>query len=110
VFAFLAAGSDDGGLLILEGRQPAVLVNYLRTLGKGRENTATLFLHCSVREQVLRFVKRDASASPILHFLRVNLPAIDYADMAEVTKVSSRCVVLCGEPVWCVPTSRACDS
>ena len=47
----------DSSMAIIEGWQPGWLGVFMSSLGKG--NMARLYFHCSRREQVLRFLKRE---------------------------------------------------
>ena len=47
----------DSSMAVIEGRQPGWLGMFMSSLGKG--NMARLYFHCSRREQVLRFLKRE---------------------------------------------------
>jgi cytidylate kinase len=54
---WIGGASLDSSMAVIEGRQPGWLGMYMSSLGKG--NMARLYFHCSRREQVLRFLKRE---------------------------------------------------
>jgi cytidylate kinase len=54
-----ASGSCSGVPLILEGRQPAVIASYCRSR-LNKSNLIRLYLTCSLRQQALRFIEREA--------------------------------------------------
>jgi hypothetical protein len=67
----ILTGSRTGALEI-EGRQPVVMENFLRARF-GRGAAVRLRLTCSVREQALRFIEREAGPE-VLAYARTHLP------------------------------------
>jgi len=66
-------GNADGHPLVIEGRQPVVMENFLRARF-GRGAAVRLRLTCSVREQAMRFIEREAGPE-VLAFAQKALPA-----------------------------------
>ncbi len=78
----LSRGRDENmQLVVIEGRQPAVMLKYLTSLG--RTNSLSIFLSCSFREQAIRFIEREVDAD-IVVALRRDLPHRQYSDLLDV--------------------------
>lgn len=53
----ISGASIDSVLGVVEGRQPAYMGSFMASLGK--TNIVRLYLKCSIREQALRFLRRE---------------------------------------------------
>jgi cytidylate kinase len=79
----LATGTTEEGEgpVLVEGRQPAVMLTYLKHLG--RVNTCRIFLSCSIREQALRFISREVDTK-MSYVVRARLPDRPYQGLLDV--------------------------
>ena len=53
----IAGNTIQSKLAVIEGRQPAYMGSFMASLGK--ENIVRLYFQCSIREQALRFLRRE---------------------------------------------------
>ena len=53
----IAGNQIKSGLAVIEGRQPAYMGSFMSSLGK--KNIVKLYFQCSIREQALRFLRRE---------------------------------------------------
>ena len=73
----------DSDLAVIEGRQPAFMGGFMESIGK--DNLVRIYLECSVREQALRFLKRETTKEDYL-FVKENLPKEDFGNLEDVAK------------------------
>ena len=66
---------------VVEGRQPAYMGSYMASLGK--ENIIRLYLKCSIREQALRFLRREAGEAAYLEG-KDKIPKVDYDNLESL--------------------------
>ena len=66
---------------VVEGRQPAYMGSYMASLGK--ENIVRLYLKCSIREQALRFLRREAGEAAYVEGKK-KIPKIDYDSLESL--------------------------
>tara|TARA_B100002052_G_scaffold173518_1_gene157912 strand:- start:34 stop:798 length:765 start_codon:yes stop_codon:yes gene_type:complete len=66
---------------VVEGRQPAYMGSYMASLGK--ENIIRLYLTCSIREQALRFLRREAGEAAYIEG-KNKIPKIDYENLQSL--------------------------
>ena len=80
----MIGGSElDANLAIIEGRQPAFMGGFMESLGK--KELVRIYLECSVREQALRFLKRETTKEDYL-FVKDKLPKGDFENLENVAK------------------------
>jgi len=80
----MIGGSElDANLAIIEGRQPAFMGGFMESLGK--EGLVRIYLECTVREQALRFLKRETTKEDYL-FVKDKLPEEDFENLEDVAK------------------------
>ena len=87
-----ASGLTDGKPLVMEGRQTAVMGSYVRsTLHK--PSIRRFYLHCSVHQQMLRFIEREAGGLQLAQEVQRLLPPnSEYTTMAEYSPLVQRLV------------------
>ena len=75
-------GADiDSKLGIVEGRQPAYMGSFMASLGK--INLVRLYLQCSIREQALRFLRREVGEEAYLAG-KDQIPEKDYKNLESL--------------------------
>ena len=75
-------GSDiDTSLGVVEGRQPAYMGSFMTSLGK--KNVIRLYLQCSIREQALRFLRREVGEEAYLAG-KEQIPEKDYKNLESL--------------------------
>ena len=75
-------GSDiDTSLGVVEGRQPAYMGSFMASLGK--KNLIRLYLQCSIREQALRFLRREVGEEAYLAG-KEQIPEKDYKNLESL--------------------------
>ena len=75
-------GSDiDTSLGVVEGRQPAYMGSFMASLGK--KNLIRLYLQCSIREQALRFLRREVGEVAYLAG-KEQIPEKDYKNLESL--------------------------
>jgi len=80
----MIGGSElRGNLAVIEGRQPAFMGGFMKSLGKN--GLVRIYLECTVREQALRFLKRETTEEDYL-FVKDNLPEDNFEKLEEVAK------------------------
>ena len=90
-------GSDiDSSLGVVEGRQPAYMGNFMASLGK--KNLIRLYLQCSIREQALRFLRREVSEDAYL-VGKEQIPEKDYKNLESLNAVIETLDLVQGEEV-----------
>ena len=72
----------DSNLGVVEGRQPAYMGSFMASLGK--KNIVRLYLQCSIREQALRFLRREAGENAYLAG-KTQIPEKDYDNLKALT-------------------------
>ena len=66
---------------VVEGRQPAYMGSFMASLGK--ENIIRLYLQCSIREQALRFLRREVGEDAYLAG-KEQIPEKDYKNLESL--------------------------
>lgn len=65
----------DTNLAVIEGRQPAYMGNFMQELGK--RHLVRIYFQCSIREQALRFLRREIGEAAYQKGL-ANVPDVNY--------------------------------
>ena len=65
----------DTNLAVIEGRQPAYMGNFMQELGK--RHLVRIYFQCSIREQALRFLRREIGEAAYQKGL-ANVPDVSY--------------------------------
>jgi len=60
----IAGNKIESSLAVIEGRQPAYMGSFMESLGK--KNIVRLYFQCSIREQALRFLRRESGEDAYL--------------------------------------------
>ena len=90
-------GADiDSSLGVVEGRQPAYMGSFMASLGK--KNLIRLYLQCSIREQALRFLRREVSEDAYL-VGKEQIPEKDYKNLESLNAVIETLDLVQGEEV-----------
>ena len=90
-------GADiDSSLGVVEGRQPAYMGNFMASLGK--KNLIRLYLQCSIREQALRFLRREVSEDAYL-VGKEQIPEKDYKNLESLNAIIETLDIGQGEEV-----------
>ena len=71
----------DTNLGVVEGRQPAYMGSFMASLGK--KHLVRLYLRCSIREQALRFLRREAGELAYLEG-KSQIPEKDYKNLESL--------------------------
>jgi len=71
----------DTNLGVVEGRQPAYMGSFMASLGK--KHLVRLYLRCSIREQALRFLRREAGEQAYLEG-KSQIPEKDYKNLESL--------------------------
>ena len=71
----------DTNLGVVEGRQPAYMGSFMASLGK--EHLVRLYLRCSIREQALRFLRREVGELAYLAG-KSQIPEKDYKNLESL--------------------------
>ena len=80
----MIGGSElEGELAVIEGRQPAFMGGFMKSLGK--DGLVRIYLGCTVREQALRFLKRETTEEDYF-FVRNNLPNEDFENLEDAAR------------------------
>ena len=75
-------GADiDSNLGVVEGRQPAYMGSFMASLGK--INLVRLYLQCSIREQALRFLRREVGEEAYLAG-KTQIPEKNYKNLESL--------------------------
>ena len=75
-------GAEINSVLgVVEGRQPAYMGSFMATLGK--KNMVRLYLRCSIREQALRFLRRESGELAYLAG-KSQIPEKDYKTLESL--------------------------
>lgn len=77
----IAEGCADSAVLVVEGRMPGLLALMMEE-EMGKEGCRRVFLHCSIREQAVRFVEREVGVE-LARLVSSRLPEREYASVAE---------------------------
>ena len=81
-------GADiDSNLGVVEGRQPAYMGSFMASLGK--INLVRLYLQCSIREQALRFLRREVGEEAYLAG-KTQIPEKNYKNLESLYTESER--------------------
>ena len=86
----------DSSLGVVEGRQPAYMGNFMASLGK--KNLIRLYLQCSIREQALRFLRREVSEDAYL-VGKEQIPEKDYKNLESLNAIIETLDIGQGEEV-----------
>ena len=86
----------DSSLGVVEGRQPAYMGSFMASLGK--KNLIRLYLQCSIREQALRFLRREVSEDAYL-VGKEQIPEKDYKNLESLNAVIETLDLVQGEEV-----------
>ena len=71
----IAGNTLPSKLAVIEGRQPAYMGSFMASLGK--KNIVRLYFQCSIREQALRFLRREFG-EPAYKIGKAQIPRSDY--------------------------------
>ena len=71
----IAGNTIQSKLAVIEGRQPAYMGSFMASLGK--KNIVRLYFQCSIREQALRFLRREFG-EPAYQIGKAQIPRGDY--------------------------------
>jgi|TARA_B100001996_G_scaffold144675_1_gene110082 cytidylate kinase len=77
----ISGNSIDTNLGVIEGRQPAYMGSFMQELGK--RNLVRIYFQCSIREQALRFLRREIGELAYQKGL-ANVPDIDYRTLKSL--------------------------
>ena len=77
----IAGKNVESALAVIEGRQPACMGSYMSSLGK--KNIVRLFFSCSIREQALRFLRREVGEEAYIHG-KSNIPEENYSNLESL--------------------------
>ena len=77
----ISGNSIDTNLGVIEGRQPAYMGSFMQELGK--RNLIRIYFQCSIREQALRFLRREIGELAYQKGL-ANVPDIDYRTLKSL--------------------------
>ena len=77
----ISGDSIATNLGVIEGRQPAYMGNFMQELGK--RNLVRIYFQCSIREQALRFLRREIGEVAYQKGL-ANVPDIDYSTLKSL--------------------------
>ena len=80
-FGVLIANIHDSNLGVVEGRQPAYMGSFMASLGK--INLVRLYLQCSIREQALRFLRREVGEEAYLAG-KTQIPEKNYKNLESL--------------------------
>ncbi len=76
-----SGNSIDTNIGVIEGRQPAYMGIFMQELGK--RNLVRIYFQCSIREQALRFLRREIGELAYQKGL-ANVPDIDYRTLKSL--------------------------
>ncbi len=68
-------------MAVIEGRQPAYMGSFMASLGK--TNIVSLYFQCSIREQALRFLRRE-SGEDAYNIGKKSIPIRDYSNLESL--------------------------
>ena len=68
-------------MAVIEGRQPAYMGSFMASLGK--KNIIGLYFQCSIREQALRFLRRE-SGEDAYNIGKKRIPIKDYSNLESL--------------------------
>ena len=77
----ISGNGIDTNLGVIEGRQPAYMGSFMQELGK--RNLIRIYFQCSIREQALRFLRREIGELAYQKGL-ANVPDIDYRTLKSL--------------------------
>ncbi len=77
----ISGNSIDTNIGVIEGRQPAYMGSFMQELGK--RNLVRIYFQCSIREQALRFLRREIGELAYQKGL-ANVPDIDYRTLKSL--------------------------
>ena len=77
----ISGDSIATNLGVIEGRQPAYMGSFMQELGK--RNLVRIYFQCSIREQALRFLRREIGELAYQKGL-ANVPDIDYRTLKSL--------------------------
>jgi cytidylate kinase len=77
----ISGKSIDTNLGVIEGRQPAYMGSFMQELGK--RNLVRIYFQCSIREQALRFLRREIGEVAYQKGL-ANVPDVDYSTLKSL--------------------------
>ena len=77
----ISGDSITTNLGVIEGRQPAYMGSFMQELGK--RNLVRIYFQCSIREQALRFLRREIGEVAYQKGL-ANVPDIDYSNLKSL--------------------------
>ena len=77
----ISGKSIDTNLGVIEGRQPAYMGSFMQELGK--RNLVRIYFQCSIREQALRFLRREIGEAAYQEGL-ANVPDVEYSTLQSL--------------------------
>jgi len=77
----ISGKSIETNLGVIEGRQPAYMGSFMQELGKN--HLVRIYFQCSIREQALRFLRREIGEAAYLKGL-ANVPDVDYSTLQSL--------------------------
>jgi len=77
----ISGNSIDTHIGVIEGRQPAYMGSFMQELGK--RNLVRIYFQCSIREQALRFLRREIGEVAYQKGLE-NVPDIEYSTLESL--------------------------
>jgi len=77
----IAGNTIQSQLAVIEGRQPAYMGSFMASLGK--KNIVRLYFQCSIREQALRFLRREFGEAAY-KIGKAEIPRNDYENLESL--------------------------
>ncbi len=77
----IAGNTIQSKLAVIEGRQPAYMGSFMASLGK--KNIVRLYFQCSIREQALRFLRREFGEAAY-QVGKAEIPRNDYENLESL--------------------------
>tara|TARA_B100001123_G_scaffold182057_1_gene208355 strand:+ start:980 stop:1744 length:765 start_codon:yes stop_codon:yes gene_type:complete len=77
----IAGNTIQSKLAVIEGRQPAYMGSFMASLGK--KNIVRLYFQCSIREQALRFLRREFGEAAY-QIGKAQVPKNDYDNLESL--------------------------
>ena len=77
----IAGNKIQSNLAVIEGRQPAYMGSFMASLGK--KHIVRLYFQCSIREQALRFLRRE-SGEAAYQTGKSQIPSKKYGNLEEL--------------------------
>jgi len=77
----ISGESIDTKVGVIEGRQPAYMGSFMQELGK--KHLVRIYFQCSIRDQALRFLRREIGEEAYQKGLR-SVPDVDYSNLESL--------------------------